>query len=53
MATWNDQELSDFDKWVMKKRVEKANRVWAAKKFGSWIIAITMIITFFRLIARI
>ena len=52
MASW-DHELSDYNKWVIKKRIERANRIWAARRFGSWIIAIGLLISFFMALGRI
>lgn len=47
MAKWNNLELSDYDNWVIKKRIEKANRKWMRKQASKWIgVGVFLLILF-------
>ena len=46
MASLN-HELSDYNKWIIKKRIEKANRKWMRNQVAKWMgIGVFLLILF-------
>lgn len=49
---YDDLNLSDYDKKIIKKRIEMENRKWVSGQIFKWIWAIIVAIFIFKVMAR-